>query len=118
MWLAIIALLAPGIAAAQPGTSPAVRESRSIAERNHLGLLEYCHQQGFVGEDAITLQRHVVDSLPPTNGADVEAEGRKGVIAFEVAQATFAQSAAAQGITIKFSCEQTALRVLRQEAGR
>ena len=115
--IALVGILPVAAMAQRPGRSEAAVQSRSIAERNHLGLLEYCRGQGMIGDEAVILQRRLVTSLPAVPGQDVEAAGRQGLIVFETSQATFTQSAAAQGITVRFSCEQTALRVLRQEGG-
>ena len=116
--VAVLITLAASQAAAQPPwRSDAAMQSRSVAERNHLGLLEFCRREGLIDERAVTLQRQMVANLPAVPGNDVEAEGRQGLIVFDGRQTTFAQSAQAQGVTLRFSCEQTALRVLRQEGG-
>ena len=111
---ALVALAAGASAQTLPSTD-AARRSLDMSERNHLGLLEYCAGRGFIDDSAVTLQRALVGRLPPFEGQALEASGRRGVIELDTPQGTFAISAAAQGITERFSCEQTALRTLRQQ---
>ena len=117
--LLLAAALSIGTASAQTlGRSPEAIAFRNMAERNHLGLLEYCRGQGFIGEEALVLQRRLVAALPPAPGPDTQAAGRQGDIAIEGSLgANLAASARAQGTTLRFACEQEALRVLRQEGG-
>lgn len=105
--------LAASPALAQPGPSSETARARHIAERAQLGLVEYCHAQGFAGPDAVARQRQTVAALPPAPGLGdaEEAAGRSGMIAFFGPQATFADDAKAKGITLKVNCEYLVLRL-------
>jgi hypothetical protein len=84
----------------------------NIAERNQLGLLEYCNHAGHIGTEAVTRQRARVEALPPNPPQSTAIkDGQNGLIAFEESRITLAQDAAAQGISIAYSCFQLALRV-------
>ena len=97
-----------------PPRSAESARSLRIAERNVLGLLQYCQQAGLVSAEAIEQQRLNLAALSPTKddatGVAEEAAGRLGVIAFEEGRTTFAGDAAAQGISVAYSCFQMALR--------
>jgi hypothetical protein len=117
--------VAPGAAqtlsASPPSRSAETLRSRHIAERNQLGLLQYCHDRGLVLDAAIVRQRRVLLDLPPvpddTLGATEEAAGREGMIAFGPSRTSFIVDASAQGISLAYNCEQLAARVTAQAAG-
>ena len=102
--------------------SETIIRSLHLAARNQLGLLEYCRAQGIIPEDVVAIQRRTVESLPaaPANalGEAEEAAGRSGNIVFLRPQATLAESAGAQGITVKAKCEHLALTVRGNTASR
>lgn len=113
------------IASATPSKAqPAARLPRSaeaigaaaIAERNQLGLLEYCETAGHITAEAVIRQRKFLAALLPNAdhalGATEETSGRNGLIAFEESRISLAADAAAQGITVSYSCFQLATRVL------
>ncbi len=121
-----MALAALGISCAAVAQGVAGRRSdeavRSLhlAEHNQLGLLEYCHAQGMIGEDIVTMQRAAIASLPRADAAgldEAEAAGRRGVVAFETSEVPIAQAAMAEGITVVSRCKQMAL-VIEARAGK
>jgi hypothetical protein len=120
--LTIAASLAAGPRAQAQAKLPRSTEAAlayAIAEHNQLGLIEYCVSAGFISKDAALRQRNVLANIAkaPENklGDDEEAAGRKGIIAFEQSRISLAEDAAAQGISVAYSCFQLALRVLGQQ---
>jgi hypothetical protein len=101
---------------AQPSRLPKSAEilrSTAIAERNQLGLLEYCNHAGHISAEAVTRQRNIVAALPPSpSTAHATEDGQNGLIAFEESRITLAADAAGQGISVAYSCFQLALRVM------
>ncbi len=123
---ASVAALAAGFSVAVCGPAPAqvprsgeAARTIRIAERNHLGLLQYCRERGLVASDAVDRQRGVLGAMPVAEDAELgaveEALGRDGVIAFGESRTTLAADAAAAGISVAYDCDQMALRVMAQE---
>lgn len=104
----LIALQSMPIATAQPGDD----RTRSLhsAALNELGILEYCHALGLIGESAVSAQRNMIRRLAGAEAVGVAGSaereaGRAGFLAFDGRQGRFEESAAAQGVTLKTACE-------------
>ena len=103
----LLAIQAASIAAAaaQPGDTRS--RSLQLAARSQLGILEFCRSQGMVEAAAVAAQQRLVAATGPLGQPEQEA-GRAGFLAFDGNQGTFAQSASAQGLTLKSACESRA----------
>ena len=113
-----LALLAILVAAPSRAAAPSaeVARARHVSERNQLGLLRFCVDQGLVEADIARLRRRALEALGPqaaSLGEAEEAAGRGGQIAFATSRASFADDAKGQGISLRYSCEQVARRVTR-----
>ena len=64
----------------------------------------------------VAMQRRLLTLMPPAPGLGEteEVAGRGGIVAFATPQASFADDAKAKGISVKYDCEQVALRVAAQ----
>lgn len=118
---ACVALAAAQPAAAQDAVaahrSPEILRSMHLAARNQLGILQYCASQGAVGEDVVALQRQAMTALPPAPEAglaEAEAAGRRGMVAFDGSEVTFAAAANARGLRVDANCKFIAITVLAQ----
>lgn len=94
--------------------------SLHLAERNQLGILQYCQAMGVISAEIVALQRDALKQLPPATvaGADeAEAVGKRGVVAFGTSQSAFEEAAKGEGIPPASRCKQMAMTVQAQ-AGR
>ena len=101
------ALLLP--AAAQAQLSPAAKLSEVAA--NQLGLIEYCHDKGQAGADAVSAEREAFLGAPSTNLSTVRAEelGRSGFsVAPDGGQMPVADLAMRQNTTVPALCRDLA----------
>lgn len=106
-------------ATAQPGladrrTEEIVRSLR-LAERNQLGILQYCRASGAVSEEVVALQRAAL--LPGAGFAgldEAEAEGRQRIVAFADSKVSIAAAASGEGMTVASRCKQIAMTVQAQ----
>jgi len=86
-----------------------------FAEGNLLGLLEYCHAQGFVTVAAIDKQRETIqhvrgaERLSGMHEAAGREAGKQGIVAFWESRVPIAIAAQAQGITVASRCKYTEL---------
>ena len=116
--LTLCAVAAQGAAASRAQQPDEHLRSQHMAERNRLGLLAFCREQGLAGEDALTAQRRAVERLPPaqdaTLGDEEEAAGRLGYLAFGRRQGRLADSASAQGTSLRWACKDLAAVAIRQ----
>ena len=123
-WMLVVAIVSAAVPVfAQPpiqgvvlhGSNEGMR-SLQMAERNQLGLLRYCQERGLVGAAVVATQERLIALLPsdPGLGGTEEAAGRSGMIAFATPQASFVDDAKAKGVSVRYSCEQAALRVAEQ----
>ena len=113
----VVAVAQPAAAQVAAHRSPEILRSLHLAARNQLGILEYCAAQGAVGEDVVALQRQAVSTLPPAPDAglvEAEAAGRRGMIAFDGSEVTFAAAANARGLRVEANCKFIAITVLAQ----
>ncbi len=106
-----------GAASSAVSASADIAQARYLSERNQLGLLQFCVDQHLVDADVVTLRLRALARLgtanPTTDGDAEEAAGRRGVIAFTTSRTSFVDDAKGQGISLRYSCEQLALRVVR-----
>ena len=108
-------------AAAQP--PPAARtiarseetiRSLHLAERNQLGILQYCQAMGVISAEIVALQRDAVKQLPAATVAGVdeaEAAGKRGIVAFGTSQSTFEEAAKGEGMPAALRCKHMAMTV-------
>ena len=95
-------------------------KSLHLAERNQLGILQYCQAMGAIPAEIVALQREAVKLLPPATvaGADeAEAVGKRGMVAFGTSQSTFEEAAKGEGIPPASRCKHMAMTV-QVQAGR
>ncbi len=108
-------LLLPAAAAAQ--LSPAAKLSEVAA--NQLGILEYCHDTGHAGADAVAAEREAFLGAPSTRLSTVPAEelGRHGFsVAPDGGQVPIAAVATAQNTTVPALCADLAGASLQFQA--
>lgn len=121
MRLALCAILCAALHAAPARAQPVLPFPMAspadvlFAEGNLLGLLEYCHAQGFVSAAAIDKQREAIQHVRgaerlsgPQEVAGREA-GAQGIVAFWESRVPIATAAQAQGITVASRCKYTEL---------
>ena len=115
MRLLAVALLLPLTAHAQ--LSPAAKLSQVAA--NQLGLIEYCHDTGHAGADAVSAEREAFLGAPSTNLSTVRAEelGRHGFsVAPDGGQIPVADLATQQNTTVPALCKDLADSSLQFQA--
>ncbi len=108
-------LLLPLSAHAQ--LSPAAKLSQVAA--NQLGIIEYCHDKGQAGADAVSAEREAFLGAPSTNLSTVPAEelGRNGFsVAPDGQQIAVADLATQQNTTVKALCKDLAESSLQFQA--
>ena len=113
--LATTCLLLPLTATAQ--LSPAAKISQVAA--NQLGILEYCHDHGQAGADAVAAEREAFLRAPSTNLSTVHAEelGRSGFsVTPDAAQITVAELATQLKTTMPALCQDLAQSALEFQA--
>ena len=103
----LFAMAAPDPAGAQAAPQESIRWA-GMAQRNQLGLLEYCAAQGHIGPEHAVRQRRAITGADPE---ELVKAGRTGMIAYAEPQATLADSAAASGTTVAYLCALMAYRV-------
>ena len=109
------ALLLPLSAHAQ--LSPAAKLSQVAA--NQLGLIEYCHDNGHAGADAVSAEREAFLGAPSTHLSTVPAEelGRRGFsVAPDGQQIPVSALATQQNTTVPALCEDLAQSSLQFQA--
>ena len=103
--------------AAQAQLSPAAKISQVAA--NQLGILEYCHDHGQAGADAVAAEHEAFLRAPSTNLSTVHAEelGRQGLsVTPDAAEITVAELAAQQKTTMPALCQDLAQSALEFQA--
>ncbi len=113
--LAVAFLLLPASAGAQ--LSPAAKLSEVAA--NQLGIIEYCHDKGHAGADAVSAEREAFLGAPSTNLSTVRAEelGRSGFsVAPDGGQIPVADLATQQNTTVPALCRDLAEASLQFQA--
>ena len=108
-------LLLPAAALAQ--LSPAAKLSEVAA--NQLGIIEYCHDKGQAGADAVSAEREAFLGAPSTNLSTVRAEelGRNGFsVAPDGGQIPVAELATQQNTTVPALCRDLAEASLQFQA--
>ena len=114
--LLTVAFLALPIAA-QAQLSPAAKLSQVAA--NQLGLIEYCHDQGHAGADAVAAEREAFLGAPSTrlSTLSVEALGRSGLsVGPDGGQIPMAELATSQSTTVAALCKDLAESALAFQA--
>ncbi len=113
--LAAAAFLLP--VAGQAQLSPAAK--LSLVAANQLGILEYCHDQGQAGADAVSAEREAFLGAPSTNLSTLHAEelGRHGFsVAPDGQQIGVAALASQQNTTVPALCKDLADSSLQFQA--
>ncbi len=87
------------------------------AAANQLGILEYCHKQGYTDEGGVAAQKTVMSRLP-ASGPGVsteaaEASGRQGTLVANGNSYTMASMASAHNTTEAALCKQMAANVVQ-----
>ena len=109
------AFLLPAAAYAQ--LSPAAKLSEVAA--NQLGIIEYCHDKGHAGADAVSAEREAFLGAPSTNLSTVHAEelGRNGYsVAPDGGQIPVADLATQHNTTVPALCKDLADSSLQFQA--
>ncbi len=97
--------------------SPAAKIEQVAA--NQLGIVEYCHEKGYIGADAVGAEREAFLGGPTTQLSTVPAEelGRRGFsVAPDGQQITFAALAAQQNTSVAALCQDLASAALQFQA--
>ncbi len=113
--VALSALCVSGAAWAQ--LTPAAK--MALASANQLGILEYCHDHGLAGADALAAERRAFESGPSSNLSTVRTQtlGRQGFsVAPDGDQITIAELARRQATTVAALCKDLADSSLQFEA--
>ena len=113
--LAAVLLILPITAHAQ--LSPAAKLSQVAA--NQLGIIEYCHDTGQAGADAVSAEREAFLGAPSTHLSTVPAEqlGRRGFsVSPDGQQIPVAELATRQNTTIPALCKDLADSSLQFQA--
>lgn len=103
---------APEAPAAEAQTqAPQTMDSAATYEaaRNQLGILKYCQEQGFTGQEAVDVQAELVGMLPGGDeeaGATAEQKGEEGTVAIGDAEMSLADAAESQSSTVEETCKQ------------
>ena len=87
-----------------------------LASANQLGVLEYCHSQGFIDKAATSSERDVIARLPSSSVStgDAEATGKSGVLLSpNGAQFPLAQLASSHNTTVAALCKQMGSSVIQ-----
>ncbi len=114
---AVCLSLALCASAAQAQLSPAAKLSAVAA--NQLGIIEYCHDNGHAGADAVSAEREAFLGAPSTNLSTVRDEelGRHGFsVAPDGQQIPVAELAARQNTTVTALCQDLAASSLAFQA--
>ncbi|MDN5568609.1 MAG: pore-forming ESAT-6 family protein, partial [Paracoccus sp. (in: a-proteobacteria)] len=74
------------------------------AARNQLGILKYCQEQGFSGQEAVDAQAKLVGMLPEGDdeaGSTAEQKGAEGTVALGEAEMSLADAAESQSSNVE-----------------
>ncbi|WP_136682854.1 pore-forming ESAT-6 family protein [Falsirhodobacter xinxiangensis] len=89
--------------------APNMEETYASA-RNQLGVLEYCQQAGFVGDEPISVQNRMLELIPApgdTSAADAAYEkGKAGTVSAMGTEQSLADVASAQSSSEEALCKQ------------
>ncbi len=102
-------LCLPVLAAAQTDMMAMAHDSAA----NQLGVLEYCHAQGYTDGSAVLAQQGVIARLPAYGGstAAAEATGKTGTIAANGQSISLSDMASKGHATEAATCQQMAANV-------
>ncbi len=103
--------------AAQAQLTPAAKLGQVAA--NQLGIIEYCHDKGHAGADAVAAEREAILGAPSTSLSTARAEqlGRDGFsVAPDGQQIPVAELASRQNTTIPALCKDFAASSLQFQA--
>ena len=109
----------PTMPGAAPGGQADMAKMMQLAARNQLGIIEYCKDQGSVGDDVVALQKRMLTMLPPAqvDGLEAaEAAGRKGLVQFGGNEVDIKQAAQGQNTTPDAMCKQIGSMLQAQAA--
>ncbi len=79
------------------------------AARNQLGILKFCQEQGFSGEEAVASQEKMIAMLPEGDadaGAAAEQKGVEGTVSGGGAEISLEEAASQQSTTVDAQCKQ------------
>lgn len=79
------------------------------AARNQLGILKYCQEQGFTGEEAVASQEKMIGMLPEGDiaaGDAAEQKGTAGTVSGGGAEIPLDEAASQQSTTVEAQCKQ------------
>ncbi|RJE82532.1 pore-forming ESAT-6 family protein [Paracoccus onubensis] len=101
---------APAAPAAEAPAAGAVDPAEVYeAARNQLGILKFCQEQGFSGEEAVASQEKMIAMLPEGDadaGAAAEQKGAEGTVSGGGAEISLEEAASQQSTTVDAQCKQ------------
>lgn len=96
-------------AAEAPAPQPMDAAATYEAARNQLGILKYCQEQGFSGQEAVDAQANLIGMLPEGDqetGKTAEDKGAAGTVAIGDAEMSLSDAAESQSSNVEETCKQ------------
>lgn len=92
-----------------PAPQPMDAAATYEAARNQLGILKYCQEQGFSGQEAVDAQASLIGMLPEgdeATGKTAEEKGAAGTVAIGDAEMSLSDAAKSQNSNVEQTCKQ------------